>query len=169
MSFEVRRLSSSDAVSYRDLRLDGLRAHPEAFGASWEEEAARSLSWFEDRLNRNVIFGADSARTRDPVGVIGFYVPDSAKQKHKGILWGMFVRPEARGAGIGRSLLALALEHAKQTVEDVRLTVVATNVAAVSLYERAGFVRYGLERRALKVGDDYHDEVLMALSPLRHG
>lgn len=54
-----------------------------------------------------------------------------------------------------------------QTVEEVRLTVVATNTAAVRQYTRAGFNQYGLERRALKIGDDYHDEVLMALSPLQ--
>ena len=56
------------------------------------------------------------------------------------------------------------LEHARQTVEEVRLTVVATNAAAIRLYERAGFERYGLEQRTLNIGKDYHDEVLMALS-----
>ncbi|WP_156963926.1 hypothetical protein [Muricoccus aerilatus] len=37
---ETRHLSTSDVAEYRDLRLAGLQAHPEAFGASWEEEAA---------------------------------------------------------------------------------------------------------------------------------
>jgi len=166
---EVRRLSASDAVSYRDLRLDGLRAHPEAFGASWEEEAAQPLAWFANRMDRNVIFGGGPAGTSDLRGVVGFYVLDSAKQRHKGVLWGMFVEPEARGTGLAPSLVARVLEHAVQTVEEVRLTVVATNTAAVRLYERAGFEQYGLERRALKIGHDYHDEVLMALSPLRPG
>ena len=169
MPFEVRRLSASDAVGYRALRLDGLRAHPEAFGASWEEEAAQPLAWFADRLNRNVILGGGPPGTSDLRGVIGFYVLDSAKQRHKGVLWGMFIQPEARGTGLGPSLVARVLEHAMQTVEEVRLTVVATNKAAIRLYERAGFEQYGLERRALKIGHDYYDEVLMALSPLRPG
>ena len=164
MPFEVRRLSKLDAVSYRDLRPDGLLAHPEAFSASWEEEAAHSLAWFEDRLDRNVIFGAGPTQASGLLGVVGFYVLDSPKQKHKGVLWGMFVRPDTRGTGLGRSLVARVIEHARQTVEEVRLTVVATNTAAVQLYESVGFERYGLERRALKVGDDYHDDVLMTLS-----
>ena len=168
-AFEVRRLSASDAANFRDLRLDGLRAHPEAFGASWEEEAAQPLPWFVDRLSRNVIFGGGPTGTSDLWGVAGFYVLDSAKQRHKGVLWGMFVQPEARGTGLAPSLVARVLEHAKETVEEVRLTVVANNMAAVRLYERAGFQQYGLERRALKIGDDYYDEVLMALSPLRPG
>ena len=164
-SIEIRRLSASDAAGYRSLRLHGLRSHPEAFSASWEEEAAQPLSWFSDRLDRNVVFGGGPMGASLPTGILGLHVSDNAKQRHKGILWGMFVEPEARGMGLGSSLIGRVLEHAEQTVEEVRLTVVATNMAAIRLYERAGFKRYGLERRALKIGDGYHDEVLMAFSP----
>jgi len=164
MISEIRRLSALDAEAYRDLRLGGLRAHPEAFGASWEEEGAKTLAWFEDRLDRNIIFGGIMAAASELGGVAGFYVPDSVKQRHKGVLWGMFVQPQVRGMGLGPALVARVLEHARATVEEVRLTVVSTNAAAIRLYERAGFEQYGLERRALKVGGDYHDEVLMALS-----
>ena len=80
------------------------------------------------------------------------------------MLWGMFVQPQAKVTGLGPALVARVLEHARATVEEVRLTVVSTNTAAIRLYERAGFEQYGLERRALKIGGDYHDEVLMALS-----
>ena len=169
MPFEVRRLSALDAVSYRDLRLDGLRAHPEAFGASWEQEVTQPLAWFADRLERNIIFGGGPAGTSDLNGVVGFHVPDGAKQRHKGVLWGMFVQAEARGTGLGSSLIARVLEHVMQTVEEIQLTVVATNTAAIRLYERAGVEQYGLERHALKIGNDYHDEVLMALSFLQPG
>ena len=166
---EIRRLSGSDAAEYRKLRLDGLRAHPEAFGADWDEEAVRPLDWFADRLERNVVFGSGSAAAPTLVGVAGFYVPDSVKHRHKGVLWGMFIQPGARGTGLGSALVTRVLEHARQTVREVRLTVVATNSSAIRLYERAGFERYGLEARALKVGEDYHDELLMALSLPRHG
>ncbi len=79
----------------------------------------------------------------------------------------MFVRPEAQGTGLGTALVAQVIEHAAQVVEEVRLTVVASNTAAVRLYARAGFEQYGLERRALKVGDRYYDELLMALALTR--
>jgi len=161
---EVRRLSRSDAAAYRGLRLAGLQAHPEAFGASWEEEATHPLTWFEDRLDRNVIFGGEQAEATSLRGIVGFYVPDGAKQRHKGVLWGMFIQPEARGTGLGSLLVGQVLEYARQTVEEICLTVVATNAVAIRLYERVGFERYGLEKRALKIGHDYHDEVLMALS-----
>ena len=44
------------------------------------------------------------------------------------------------------------------------LTVVASNISAVRLYKGLGFEEYGLERRAMKIGSNYHDELLMALS-----
>jgi RimJ/RimL family protein N-acetyltransferase len=165
--FKVRRLSAADAVSYRDLRLGGLRAHPEAFGASWEEESDQPLAWFADRLDRNVIFGGERAGAPGLRGIVGFYVPTGAKQMHKGVLYGMFVQPDDRGTGLPPALVARVLEHALQTVEEVRLTVVATNTAAVRLYKRAGFEQYGLERRALKICAGYHDEILMGLSVSR--
>jgi len=89
-------------------------------------------------------------------------VPDAPKLRHKGVLWGMYVRPAARGTGLAPALVARVLDHARGVVEEVRLTVAASNAAAVRLYEAAGFVPYGLERRALRVGNAYHDEVLMA-------
>ena len=93
---EVRRLSPLDAAVYRNLCLAGLEAHPEAFGISWEEEAAHPLAWFEDRPDRHVIFGAEQTAAVTPRGVLGFYVPNGAKQQHKGVLWGMFIHSEAR-------------------------------------------------------------------------
>ena len=55
-----------------------------------------------------------------------------------------------------------AIEHAEGVVEEVLLTVGASNIVAVRLYKDLGFEEYGCERRALKIGNDYHDELLMA-------
>ncbi|MBR0655795.1 GNAT family N-acetyltransferase [Plastoroseomonas arctica] len=165
-TFAVRRLSASDAPGFRDLRLEALRSHPESFGASWEEETAQPLAWFTDRLDRSTVFGGGPAGASTLSGIVGFYTMDSPKLRHKGVLWGMYVRPQARGTGLAPMLVTQVLAHARHIVEEVRLTVVATNTAAVRLYKRAGFTPYGLEPRALKVGHDYHDEVLMAWSRL---
>ena len=37
----------------------------------------------------------------------------------------------------------------------------ASNTAALRLYEDAGFRRYGLLARAVKIGNAYHDKALM--------
>jgi GNAT superfamily N-acetyltransferase len=75
----------------------------------------------------------------------------------------MYVRPEARGTGLAAALVQQVIAHARTVVEQVCLTVIASNVAARRLYHTAGFEEYGLERRGLKVGNGYYDQVLMVL------
>jgi RimJ/RimL family protein N-acetyltransferase len=159
---KIRRLEADDAAIYREIRLEGLRQHPDSFGASWEDEIAKPDAWWTERLESNTVFGGwiDGSPL---LGVAGFYVPGTAKQRHKGVLWGMYVRPDARGTGLAASLLQRVIEQARPLVEEIRLTVMASNAVAHRLYSAAGFEPYGLERRALKVGDHYYDDMLMAL------
>jgi len=161
-SIKVRRLETDDVASYRELRLEGLKSHPEAFASSWEQEAEKPASWWTERLQSSTVLGGwvDGSPL---LGVAGLRVQDAVKLRHKGVLWGMYVRPEARGMGLAAALVQRALEHAVPLVEELCLTVVTSNVAACRLYRAAGFKEYGLERRALKVGSEYYDEMLMAL------
>lgn len=71
------------------------------------------------------------------------------------------IRLEARGSGLASTLVERLLEYASQEVEQVQLTVVASNPRAIRFYERMGFVAYGLEKEALKDKDAYFDEILM--------
>ena len=159
---KVERLGGADAEAFRELRLEGLKKHPEAFGASWAEEASLSTGDFERRLNSSAVFGVRNAdQTLD--GVVGFFVIGGEKQRHKGVLWGMYVRPEMRNLGIGWALVRQVITYAKPTVEELRLTVLPSNETARRLYSRAGFEKYGTEPRALKLGDIYLNEDLMAL------
>ncbi|MEH6631781.1 MAG: GNAT family N-acetyltransferase [Halopseudomonas aestusnigri] len=160
--FIIRRVKALDAESYCELRLEGLKNNPEAFGASFKDEARKPLSWFEELLEKNTVLGGftDDGTL---VGVVGFKVSTASKLKHKGVLWGMFIKPEARRTGLARLLVERVIEHAKSVVEEVMLSVVASNVVAVKLYERLEFEEYGLEHQALKIGNEYHDEILMRL------
>jgi RimJ/RimL family protein N-acetyltransferase len=160
--FKIRRLEPHDAAIYREIRIEGLRNHPETFGAAWEDEIEKPSSWWAERLESNTVFGG-WIEASPLLGVAGFSVPGAAKQRHKGILWGMYVRTDARGTGLAAALLQRVIAHARPLVEEIRLTVMASNTAAHRLYNAAGFEPYGLERRALKVGDDYYDDMLMTL------
>ena len=159
---KVRRLEAHDVTGYREVRLEGLKSHPEAFSASWEDEASKPASWWAERLETSTVLGGwiDNSPLQ---GVAGFRTHGAIKLQHKGVLWGMYVRPEARRTGLAASLVQGIIAQAQGAVEEICLTVVASNAAAHRLYSAAGFEQYGLERRALKVGDTYYDEVLMAL------
>src|SRR5216117_3391695 len=110
--FQIRRLESHDVVAYRELRLEGLKNHPESFGAAWEDEIEEPDSWWTERLESNTVFGGWTEGS-PLLGVAGFSVPGAAKQRHKGILWGMYVRPDARGTGLAASLLQCVIEQAR--------------------------------------------------------
>jgi ribosomal protein S18 acetylase RimI-like enzyme len=160
MSFMIRPLRADDAALYRDIRLEALQLHPEAFSAAFEQEKAQPLSWFEQRLAANTVFAG--FRDQQVLGIAGFVSETGMKRAHKGHLWGMYVRPAARGTGLARQLVEAVLEYARSRVELVQLSVIAGNVPALRLYGSMGFVAYGLEERALKVDGRYFDEVHMA-------
>lgn len=161
-SLHVVRLQPSDAHSYRNLRLSALCIHPESFGASVAEESALSEEAFAERLREGTILGAWS--DNELVGCVGLAQREKAKLRHKAILWGMFVSPEVRGRGIGKRLLDEAIKQARNSCEEVLLTVVAGNTTASGLYVAAGFVEYGREPGAIKIGASYYDEIMMRLS-----
>ena len=76
------------------------------------------------------------------------------RERHKATLFGMFVRPGARGQGLGRALVAAALEQARARVgvNVVQLSAVASNRRAIQLYESFGFMRWGVEPRCFAAG-----------------
>ena len=73
----------------------------------------------------------------------------------------MFVRPEARRQGVGGALLKAIVRAARDTVEQLTLAVTEGNDGAIALYEKAGFVSYGVEPRSLKTASRYFDKGLM--------
>jgi RimJ/RimL family protein N-acetyltransferase len=77
----------------------------------------------------------------------------------------MFVRPDAAGSGLGRALLAAAIDKARSAegLQQLILTVLATNLRAQSLYGAAGFQQFACEREAVRIGDRFVDELQMAL------
>ncbi|MBV9559897.1 MAG: GNAT family N-acetyltransferase [Bradyrhizobium sp.] len=156
---EIRLLTPDEAALYRDIRLDGLRETPDAFASTFAREDAMTLAWFAERIVRGNIFGAFSGDAL--VGVAGYWPQEGAKVSHKAGLWGMYVRPAARGSGIGGRLIEAVVGHATGRVELLQLGVASGNEAALRLYRKMGFSEYGREMKALKQDGRYIDEILM--------
>ena len=146
----IRRLTPADAAAFRALRLEAMRAEPFSFASTLAEEEARPDGWFGERLAEGGVFGALVAG--ELVGMAGLSAQTSVKQRHKGHVWGMYVRAPARGLGLGRGLLEALLDHARGRVALVQLVVVSTNASAVRLYESLGFQTWGVEPAALRHG-----------------
>ncbi|MFC3108876.1 GNAT family N-acetyltransferase [Undibacterium arcticum] len=162
----IRRLTPTDAPAYRALMLDAYQRHPDAFTSSVSERTALPLAWWESRLQleplaSEVVFGA--FRDERLAGVAGLSFESREKARHKATLFGMVVPAESRQGGLGRQLVLAALAHARgrDGVRVVQLTVRHGNAAAQALYERCGFVQFGLEPFAVAVGAEFVSKVHM--------
>lgn len=155
----IRRLGASEIEDYRTIRLSALRTAPDAFGSVYEVEVARSPAELAARIAASVVLGAYLHGRI--VGMIALKLETSQKVAHKGFVWGFFVEPIVQNRGVGASLMSALIEVARGAVEQVTLMVIKGNEPALALYERFGFVAYGLEPKALKTEAGYFDEVLM--------
>lgn len=82
---------------------------------------------------------------------------------HAGWL-GMGVLKEYRGQGIGSALLYQSLGEARNRgLERVELSVFASNLTAIRLYEKFKFEVEGRKKKARKLDGRYEDIIVMAL------
>ena len=160
----LRPLTDADASEFQRLRLQGLKESPSSFGSSPEEEVHKTLDQVQQHIAGSVerVFLGLFTGT-ELVGMVGVAREQGLKERHIACIRSMYVAPEGRGQGAGQKLLAAALRQAWSWhgVEQVTLSVTAINEAAVRLYMAAGFTEVGRMPRALKMGPDYFDELIM--------
>ena len=159
----IQRLDASHALDYRTMTLEAYDRHPQAFTSSVRERASMPLSWWESRLTGklDVVLGAfDDSRL---AGIAGLAFESREKARHKATLFGMYVSADVRQRGFGLQLVQAVLAEARTHahLRLVKLTVTAGNDAALNLYRRCGFVQFGLEPMAVRVGEEYFDKIHM--------
>ena len=166
MQHAIHPLTQSDLCSYRALRLQALAECPAAFGATPTTEQALSdaqiLHRFGGGPGQIMWGGFDEASTL--CATLGMYRDTGEKTRHKGHLFAMYVTPQARGQGLARRLVEIAIDHGRTlNLRQLMLGCNASNRSALRLYEQAGFQPYGLEPAALYVDGYFFDEVLMVM------
>ena len=104
----------------------------------------RARQYMKERMERDesVIFVAKTSEMK----IVGFcqLYPTfcSVRMAHTYVLYDLFVSPEARGTGAGRSLMLAAEMYAAKTgAARMELSTARDNVVAQSLYESQGWVR----------------------------
>ena len=163
--FEIRPLGAPDVPAFRQIRLEAISDSPSAVWPTYEEEASRTPKEIEARILRTdtqVVFGAfiDSAL----VGIAGLRREPLGQVRHKAVLWGVFVSQNWRRVGLARKLFTRVESFAREEgVLQIHLCVNAENVRAGNLYRSLGFESFGVEPRAMRVGDRFFDEEHMVL------
>jgi len=161
----IRPGREEDAGAYRQIRLEALKNHPDAFGTAYEKAAALPAEYWPERLRgagttAPMMFFAWAGQ--ELVGLCGLAREDGVKVDHNADLISMYVRTEWRGVGIADALIDAVLDWGRRNgVRIVRLSVVRHNLSARRVYERSGFERYGTEPEYIHQGGAYHDMVLM--------
>jgi ribosomal protein S18 acetylase RimI-like enzyme len=166
----VRKLTMDDGEALWALRLRALRDDPEAWGTVYDEAVAsggdavlqRLRESDDERFYLGAFMGDGDAEL---AGMVRFARAEGRKDRHKAQAASLFVAPEWRRHSIGRALMAEVIARARrlEELEQVRLDVVTTNMAAIALYRSLGFVIYGTDPRTLKLDERYWDEHLMLL------
>jgi RimJ/RimL family protein N-acetyltransferase len=165
MSLTIRSATSNDTAWYLDL-VRSLATEPEPQIPLGRDEHFRTPE------QQAELFGGASARgdlfliaewNGERVGEVNLRRGSRPAFKHSAAL-GIAVARPSRGKGIGLALMEKAMEWAKGdgALRRIELNVFATNATAIRLYERCGFVVEGRRKDAVRVGDGFVDDVVMA-------
>ncbi|HEY2172057.1 MAG TPA: GNAT family N-acetyltransferase [Candidatus Angelobacter sp.] len=164
---DSRLLTVDDAEPFWHLRLEALNNDPASFADSAEEhlrttvETVRGLLSKRDQASNFVVGIFEEGKL---TATAGFYRYTHNKERHKSHIWGVYVRPESRGKGVGSALMKEIIRRARGMNGLEQITLVASaKLPAQRLYKALGFESYGVEPHSLKIGSEYIDDVLMVL------
>ncbi len=162
----IRIATPKDAALLRELRLEALSMHPEAFAADVAMTAAEGADVWAERL-------ADYARNESTVICVAEYVGQLIgmagigrghwpKTRHSSVLWGVYVNPDWRGWHIAEGIIDECIKWAREHgVVVVKLGVITGNKPAIRCYTRCGFTVYGTDLKSNYYDGVYYDELLM--------
>jgi len=161
MNITYRKLTAVNAPSYRAIRLESIKAHPESFCAVYEEQKQLPKLMFEQALENGVtlidsrfVVGAFDGDTL--IGICGF-VP-LAQDGNAGELIQVYVRAAYSGRKIGLGLVKTAVSQAFTipSIQQIILDVKKGNTNAIRVYEQAGFQPHIATKEIAGMRDDAH-------------
>ena len=156
---EIKKLASSRWKDYRALRLEALKNDPIAFGSSYNEEIKLSNNEWKRRI-KNSLFALLNDK---PIGTIVYIFENKTKTKHIANIYGVYVKKEYRGQGVGKKLVesAISLIKKNKNIIKINLNVNPKQKAAVKLYKKYGFKTIGVLKKDLYVNGKFYDELIM--------
>lgn len=135
----IRRGTANDAAAIHQVLVDAFGPLEDRYTPAAYDATVLDPERIEQRLTEGPIWVAEL--DDEVVGTFGIEVTD---QGH--YLRGMGVTPAARGAGLGRRLVDVAVEYVDaRRPPRTWLYTTAFLDAAIALYEAAGFVRFDPE------------------------
>lgn len=164
MKFSIRPIRLEDAAG-----IAALRGQPEI--AEWTlslpstriEWTAEFIRGLDANSHSFVAVTTLPGGSEKVIGMAGLTTEKNPRLRHCGGI-GIMVDKDCWGLGVGSALMERLLDMADNWLMLVRveLTVYSDNERAIHLYEKYGFVKEGIKRRAAISCGQYKDEVIMA-------
>ena len=118
------------------------------------EQASFSTPWQREHFQHEIVATYSFPFVAEYDGIVSGYVCLMSLFEEAQIL-DIAVAPEQRGRGVAQLLMAHAVAVAREKeAELLALEVRSSNCAAITLYERCGFVRTGLRQKYYEGRDD---------------
>jgi RimJ/RimL family protein N-acetyltransferase len=163
----IRVAAPDDAARLRELRLEALASHPEAFAADYASTAAESVEAWAGHIAKYAsedtgIICVASAEDQ-LIGMTGLARGHWPKTQQSGTIWGVYVKADWRGLRVAEALLKACIAWAQaHELVIVKLGVITSNTSAIRCYARCGFTVYGIDPKAIYYNAVFYDELLMA-------
>ncbi|MFM9935214.1 MAG: N-acetyltransferase family protein [Novosphingobium sp.] len=156
----IVKLGPKDTERFLALRHVMFDAEAMSFrGVSADDDAIGLPAWRE-RMVRDHVYAV--ARNGAWLAVGGLTRLVGAKLDHKGLVWGMYAVPAARGTGAAARILDQLEAAARELgLRQLQLTLMADNTRARRVYERHGYVLYAIEPDSVRRDGEFVDEALM--------
>jgi RimJ/RimL family protein N-acetyltransferase len=159
-----KALCPGDVEAFRKIRLQAVTECPHEFGMTTNDVLSFPEDCISTELTRTenwAVIGAFHKGALIAVaGIARFRMPYLS---HKAQIWGVYVAPSYRRAGVGTRLMQQTLQFIESVLglRQVTLCVNPENKAAILIYQSVGFLLVGVEPRALLIDGVYCDEGLM--------
>jgi GNAT superfamily N-acetyltransferase len=151
----VRELTEDEWETYREVRLAALEDSPEAFVASLSEEQAYDEAFWRTRMRRSRRLLAEVDGRAVGVASVGEAGSDNPTVAE---LFGLWVAPEFRGAGVATQLVQAGADTARrQGRTHIAYWVGTDNGPAVAFASGSGF-RPTDSRRPMRLASGAGDE-----------
>jgi RimJ/RimL family protein N-acetyltransferase len=144
---------------YRDLRLESLKNEPIAFSSSYEEEQLTPENIWRERI-KNIWFVIEDDK---PIGLAGIFRNNRLKTNHVCEMFGVYVRKEYRGKGVGKRLIETVLTEIQNLkgIKIINVGVNPTQKAAKHLYNQYGFKTVAHFKNWMCVNGKFYDALIM--------
>lgn len=155
MNYQIIAMKPSDWEQVREIYAQGIQTGQATFETkvpTWEQ-------WDENHQKLCRIVASVGER------LLGWAVlsPTSKRSAYAGVAEvSIYIDQKYCGQGIGKALLEKLLSLSEENgFWTLQSTIIRENIASFRLHEKCGFRKVGVRERIAKIGNEWHDTVLM--------